>query len=131
MDLSKEQQGFYQSARERCRQEVDEMNRTIRVEWQHLNDEIKRVQELIQTLETRKQTVGQMYASASDMLGLENDLTPRPVTCWAWKTTWMWARPFRKAPRMLTIWVWARSTCRIHTRRQKAPPDSGAFCRPG
>ncbi len=74
MDLSKEQQGFYQSARERCRQEVDEMNRTIRAEWQHLNDEIKRVQELIQTLETRKQTVGQMYASASDMLGLENDL---------------------------------------------------------
>ena len=74
MDLSKEQQAFYQSARERCRQEVDEMNRTIRVEWQHLNDEIKRVQELIQTLETRKQTVGQMYASASDMLGMENDL---------------------------------------------------------
>lgn len=74
MDLSKEQQGFYQSARERCRQEVDEMNRTIRAEWQHLNDEIKRVQELIQTLETRKQTVGQMYSSASDMLGLENDL---------------------------------------------------------
>ena len=74
MDLSKEPQGFYPSARERCRQEVDEMNRTIRAEWQHLNDEIKRVQELIQTLETRKQTVGQMYASASDMLGLENDL---------------------------------------------------------
>jgi len=57
MDLSKEQQGFYQSARERCRQEVDEMNRTIRVEWQHLNDEIKRVQELIQTLETRNFTL--------------------------------------------------------------------------
>ncbi len=74
MDLSKEQQGFYQSAREHCRQEVDEMNRTIRAEWQHLNDEIKRVQELIQTLETRKQTVGQMYASASEMLGLTNDL---------------------------------------------------------
>jgi poly(3-hydroxyalkanoate) synthetase len=74
MELSKEQQGFYQSARENCRQQVDEMNRTIRAEWQHLNDEIKRVQELIQTLETRKQTVGQMYASASDMLGLENDL---------------------------------------------------------
>jgi len=74
MELSKEQQGFYQSAREHCRQEVDEMNRTIRAEWQHLNDEIKRVQELIQTLETRKQTVGQMYASASDMLGMQNDL---------------------------------------------------------
>ena len=74
MDLSKEQQGFYQSAREHCRQEVDEMNRTIRAEWQHLNDEIKRVQELIQTLETHKQTVGQMYASASEMLGAVNDL---------------------------------------------------------
>lgn len=74
MELSKDQKGFYQSARENCRQQVDEMNRTIRAEWQHLNDEIKRVQELIQTLEMRKQTVGQMYASASDMLGLENDL---------------------------------------------------------
>ena len=74
MDLSKEQQGFYQSAREHCRMEVDEMNRTIRSEWQHLNDEIKRVQELIQNLETSKQTVGQMYAAASDRLGLQNDL---------------------------------------------------------
>lgn len=79
MELSKEQQGFYQSARERCRQEVEEMNRTIRTEWAHLNDEIKRVQELIQTLETRKQTVGQMYASASDMLGTENDLDISPA----------------------------------------------------
>ena len=74
MELSKDQKGFYQSARDNCRQQVEEMNRTIRAEWQHLNDEIKRVQELIQTLETRKQTVGQMYSSASDMLGLENDL---------------------------------------------------------
>ncbi|MCE1229820.1 MAG: hypothetical protein LWX11_10095 [Firmicutes bacterium] len=79
MQLSTEQQGFYQSARERCRQDVDEMNRTIRTEWQHLNDEIKRVQELIQTLETRKQTVGQIYASASDMLGMPNDLDVTPA----------------------------------------------------
>lgn len=79
MDLNKDQQTFYQNARERCRQDVDEMNRTIRAEWQHLNDEIKRVQELIQTLETRKQTVGQMYASASDMLGLSNDLDISPA----------------------------------------------------
>ena len=79
MDLSKEQQGFYQSAREHCRQEVDEMNRTIRAEWQHLNDEIKRVQELIQTLETRKQTVGQIYASSSEMLGIVNDLDVSPA----------------------------------------------------
>lgn len=74
MEMSKEQQAFYQGARDRCRQDVEEMNRTIRAEWQHLNDEIKRVQELIQTLETRKQTVGQMYASASEMLGVPNDL---------------------------------------------------------
>ena len=74
MDLSKDQQGFYQGIRERCRQDVDQMNQTIRTEWKHLNDEIKRVQELIQTLETRKQTIGQMYGSASEMLGLDNDL---------------------------------------------------------
>lgn len=79
MELTKEQQVFYQSARERCRQEVEEMNHTIRTEWQRLNDEIKRVQELIQTLETRKQTVGQMYGSASDMLGVENDLDISPA----------------------------------------------------
>ena len=79
MELTKEQQVFYQSARERCRQEVDEMNHTIRTEWTRLNDEIKRVQELIQTLETRKQTVGQMYTSASDMLGVVNDLDIGPA----------------------------------------------------
>ena len=74
MDISKDQKHFYEQARERCRQDVEQMNNTIRVEWQHLNDEIKRVQELIQTLETRKQTIGQIYASSSEMLGLENDL---------------------------------------------------------
>jgi sensor domain CHASE-containing protein len=79
MELTKDQQAFYQQARERCRQDVDQMNNTIRAEWQHLNDEIKRVQELIQTFETRKQTIGQMYASASDMLGVENDLDVSPA----------------------------------------------------
>ena len=79
MELTKEQQVFYQQAREHCRQEVAEMNNTIRAEWQHLNDEIKRVQELIQTLETRKQTVGQMYGSASEMLGQENDRDVSPA----------------------------------------------------
>jgi len=74
MELTKDQQIFYSQARERCRQDVSEMNNTIRAEWQHLNDEIKRVQELIQTFEMRKQTLGQMYASASEMLSLENDL---------------------------------------------------------
>lgn len=79
MELTKEQQIFYSQARERCRQDVSEMNNTIRAEWQHLNDEIKRVQELIQTFETRKQTLGQMYASASEMLALENDLDVSPA----------------------------------------------------
>ena len=74
MDLTKDQSSFYSQARDRCRQDVEQMNNTIRAEWQHLNDEIKRVQELIQTLESRKQTIGQMYSSASDMLGLANDL---------------------------------------------------------
>ena len=79
MELNKDQVTFYQQARERCRQDVADMNNTIRAEWQHLNDEIKRVQELIQTLETRKQTLGQMYASASDMIGAENDLDVSPA----------------------------------------------------
>ena len=79
MDLNKEQQAFYQQARERCRQDVEQMNNSLRAEWQHLNEEIKRVQELIQTFETRKQTIGQMYSSASDILGLENDLDVSPA----------------------------------------------------
>ena len=74
MDLNQDQSVFYRQARERCRLDVEQMNNTILAEWLHLNDEIKRVQELIQTLETRKQTVGQIYASSSEMLGLENDL---------------------------------------------------------
>lgn len=79
MDLNQDQQTFYQQARERCRQDVEQMNATIRTEWQHLNDEIKRVQELIQTLESRKQTIAQIYASSSEMLGLENDLDVSPA----------------------------------------------------
>jgi hypothetical protein len=79
MDLSQDQQAFYRQARERCRTDVDQMNITIRAEWQHLNEEIKRVQELIQTLESRKQTVGQIYASSSEILGLELDLDVSPA----------------------------------------------------
>jgi len=79
MDLNHDQSDFYRQARERCRMEVEQMNNTIRAEWQHLNDEIKRVQGLIQTLETRKQTVGQIYASSSEMLGLEADLDISPA----------------------------------------------------
>jgi len=79
MDLSKDQQDFYRQTRERCRAEVEEMNRTILGEWQRLNDEIKRVQELIQTLEIRKRTVAQMHASASALLGLDSDLDVSPA----------------------------------------------------
>lgn len=79
MDLSQDQQEFYRQARERCRMDVEQMNTTIRAEWQRLNEEIKRVQELIQTLETRKQTVGQIYASSSEMLGLDDDLDVSPA----------------------------------------------------
>jgi sensor domain CHASE-containing protein len=79
MDLNQDQATFYQQARQRCRQDVEEMNNTIRAEWVHLNDEIKRVQELIQALETRKQTVGQIYASSSEMLNLDNDLDISPA----------------------------------------------------
>ena len=79
MDLNQDQQDFYRQARERCRADVEQMNRTILAEWQHLNEEIKRVQELIQTLETRKQTVGQIYASSSEMLGVPADLDVSPA----------------------------------------------------
>jgi len=79
MDLNQDQQDFYRQARERCRIEVEQMNSAIMTEWQRLNEEIKRVQELIQTLETRKQTVAQIYASSSEMLGLESDLDVSPA----------------------------------------------------
>ena len=74
MDLSKDQKKFYQQAREHCLQDVDQMNNTIRTEWSQLNLEIKRVQDLIQLLEYRKLNVGQIYASSSQLLALENDL---------------------------------------------------------
>ena len=79
MDLNQDQQAFYQQARERCRADVEQMNSTIRAEWLQLNEEIKRVQELIQTLELRKQTIGQIHASSSEILGLESDLDVSPA----------------------------------------------------
>lgn|SRR5690349_21394441 len=79
MELSQDQQDFYRQARERCRADVEAMNRTILQEWQQLNDEIKRVQGLIQTLEMRKRTVAQIHASASAMLGLDSDLDVSPA----------------------------------------------------
>lgn len=79
MDLSKDQQDFYRQTRDRVRADVDQMNSVSRAEWQHLNDEIKRVQDLIATYEARKQSLGMMYASASEVLGLENDLDISPA----------------------------------------------------
>jgi hypothetical protein len=79
MDISKDQKKFYQNARDHCRADVDQLNNTIRTEWQHINEEISRVQNLIQLLESRKQTVGQIYASSSDLLGRPNDLDVTPA----------------------------------------------------
>jgi hypothetical protein len=74
MDINKDQAEFYRQARERCRADVEQMNNTILTEWQRVNDEWTRVMELIETLEARKVTVGQIYASSSEMLNLDNDL---------------------------------------------------------
>lgn len=74
MDLTKDQQEFYEGTRTRCRDEVTQINGTIKSEYTRLTQEIKRVNELIQTLEGRKQVIGQMYGSASEMIGAENDL---------------------------------------------------------
>ena len=74
MDLSKEQKDFYETTRTRCRQEVEQINTTIKTEYDRLTSEIKRINELIQTLEGRKQVIGQMYAGASEIMGQDNDL---------------------------------------------------------
>ncbi len=74
MELSKEQKDFYETTRNRCRQEVDQINTTIKTEYDRLTSEIKRINELIQTLEGRKQVIGQMYAGASEIIGQDNDL---------------------------------------------------------
>ena len=79
MDNNADQNSFYHQARKQCRNDVDQMNATIKVEWAHLNGEIKRVQDLIQTLEYRKQTIGQMHASTSELLGLLDDLDVSPA----------------------------------------------------
>lgn len=74
MELTKDQKDFYETTRTRCRDEVTQINGTIKTEYTRLTQEIKRVNELIQTLEGRKQVIGQMYGSASEMIGSENDL---------------------------------------------------------
>ena len=65
MELSKDQKDFYETTRSRCRQEVDQINSIIKTEYDRLTSEIKRINELIQTLESRKQVIGQMYAGAA------------------------------------------------------------------
>lgn len=77
--LNTEQQGFYEQVRQQCATEVAMMNATMVEEWNRLNAEIARVQELIQVMETRKISVAQMYGSASEMLGLPNDLDASPA----------------------------------------------------
>lgn len=74
MELTKDQKDFYETTRTRCRDEVTQINTTIKTEYTRLTQEIKRVNDLIATLEGRKQVIGQMYGSASEMIGNENDL---------------------------------------------------------
>ena len=79
LTLDDGQLDFYEQAREHCRTDVERMNGTILAEWQLLYEKIQRVQDLIQTLEYRKQVAGQIYSAASDLLGLENDLDTTPA----------------------------------------------------
>lgn len=74
MELTKDQKDFYEGTRTRCRDEVTQINQTIKTEYMRLTQEIKRVNDLIATLEGRKQVIGQMYGSASEMIGQDNDL---------------------------------------------------------
>ena len=69
MELTKDQKDFYETTRTRCRDEVTQINGTIKTEYTRLTEEIKRVNDLIATLEGRKQVIGQMYGSASEMIG--------------------------------------------------------------
>ena len=67
MDLSHDQQAFYETTRDRCRQEVDQINNTIA-------SEVQRVKDLLTSLSNRKTAVLQMYSAACEVLGIENDL---------------------------------------------------------
>ena len=67
MDLSNDQKAFYETTRERCRQEVDQINNTIA-------SEVQRVKDLLTNLSNRKTAVLQMYGAACEVLGLDNDL---------------------------------------------------------
>ena len=67
MDLSKDQQSFYESTRDRCKEEVDQINNTIA-------SEVQRVRDLLTSLSNRKAAVLQMYSATCAVLGIENDL---------------------------------------------------------
>ncbi|MBI4912418.1 MAG: hypothetical protein HY823_06750 [Acidobacteria bacterium] len=67
MDLSKDQQSFYEGTRDRCREEVAQINNTIA-------SEVQRVRDLLTSLSNRKSAVLQMYAATCAVLGVDNDL---------------------------------------------------------
>jgi hypothetical protein len=73
------QRAFYLEVRERCRMDVEQMNLTILAEWGRLNEEVLRVQDLIQDLEGRKRVAGQMYAAAGGLLGETDGLDVSPA----------------------------------------------------
>lgn len=67
MDLSQDQQAFYESTRVRCREEVEQINATIAAE-------VQRVKELLTALSNRKAAVLQMYGATCAVLGVDNEL---------------------------------------------------------
>ena len=67
MELSKDQQAFYEQTRSRCRAEVEQINNTIA-------SEVQRVRDLLTSLSNRKAAVLQMYSATCAVLGVDNDL---------------------------------------------------------
>lgn len=67
MDLSQDQQAFYESTRGRCREEIAQINGTIAFE-------VQKVRDLLTSLSNRKAAVLQMYSATCAVLGVENDL---------------------------------------------------------
>ncbi len=67
MELSKDQTAFYESTRDRCKEEVTQINNTIA-------SEVQRVRDLLTSLSNRKAAVLQMYSATCAVLGVENDL---------------------------------------------------------
>jgi hypothetical protein len=67
MELSKDQQAFYEQTRSRCRAEVEQINNTIA-------SEVQRVKDLLTHLSNQKAAVLQMYGASCAVLGVDNDL---------------------------------------------------------